>query len=78
LAQKHLDMKSSYIVVEGFALSVNDRSYARSLANRRALATVRFLRSLGLNVFYKVAASAPSAGSSAQSRRVEVSVTSRR
>jgi outer membrane protein OmpA-like peptidoglycan-associated protein len=78
LAQKHLDMKSSYIVVEGFALSVNDPSYARSLANRRALATVRFLRSLGLNVFYKVAATAPSSGSSAQSRRVEVSVTSRR
>lgn len=78
LAQKHMDMKSSYIVVEGFALSVNDPSYARSLANRRALATVRFLRSLGLNVFYKVAATAPSSGSSAQSRRVEVSVTSRR
>ena len=78
LAEKHMDMKSSYIVVEGFALSVNDPSYARSLANRRALATVRFLRSLGLNVFYKVAATAPNSGSSAQSRRVEVSVTSRR
>lgn len=78
LAAKHLDMKSSYIVVEGFALSVNDRSFARSLANRRALATVRFLRSLGLNVFYKVAATAPNSGSAAQNRRVEVSVTSRR
>ena len=78
LAAKHLDMKSSFIVVEGFALSVNDPIFARSLANRRALATVRYLRSLGLSVFYKVEATAPSSGSAAQNRRVEISITSRR
>lgn len=78
LARQHLEMKSSYIVVEGFARSLANPSYARSLASRRAQVVISFLRSQGLDVIYRLETSINGGGSNAQNRKATISVTSRR
>lgn len=63
--------------MEGFAVSLSDPGYARSLASRRASAVVQFLRSLGINAFARLETSINLPGSAGQNRRAEVSITSR-
>lgn len=78
LARQHLSMKSSYIVVEGFARSITNPRYAGSLASRRAQAVVSFLRAQGLDVIYRLETSINGGGSNAQNRKAAISITSRR
>jgi outer membrane protein OmpA-like peptidoglycan-associated protein len=77
LAQRHLKMRSSFVVVEGFARSATNPSYARSLAIRRAQAVISFLRSQGLSVFFRSETTINGGGSPAQNRKAAISITSR-
>ena len=77
LAQQHIQMQSSFIVVDGFARSLTNPSYARSLATRRAQAVISFLRSQGLEVFFRLETTTNSVGSPAQNRKAVISITSR-
>jgi OmpA-OmpF porin, OOP family len=78
LADDHFDSRSSYFVVEGFAARSSSIAYARALAMRRAQAVVEYLRSIGIDGYFKIETYVSGTSSSSGQRRAEISATSRR
>ena len=78
LARDHAGARSSFVVVEGFAARSSSLAYSRALALRRAQAVIEYLRSIGIDAYFKIEIEVSGTSTSASQRRAEISATSRK